>query len=112
MPLFLPFTNDGCRTIAVDTPSGMFSFTTYFMPLLRAWLCDIADGAGNALITGLALNVLVDNLLKGRGDTLEGYTLRVYSQTGGDNNTPDSLGGDCQAVLFLPGETVPALTES
>jgi hypothetical protein len=112
MALFLPFTNDGCRTIAVSTPAGMFSYTTYFMPLLRAWLCDIVDGAGNALITGLALNVLVDNLLKGRGDTLKDYTLRVYSMTGKENNTPDSLGSDCQAVLFLPGETVPDLVGS
>lgn len=107
--IMLPFTNDGCRTISVETSAGTFSFTTYFMPLIKTWLCDIADMAGKALITGLALNVMVDNLLKGRGNTLKGYMLRVYSLSGGENNTKNSLGNDCRAVLFLPGETVPEL---
>ena len=109
MPLILPFTSDGSRTVSVETPAGTFSFTTYFMPLIKAWLCDIADGAGNPLVTGLALNTLVTNLLKGHCSKLVDYTLRVYSMSGGENNTPDSLGGDCKAVLFMPGEDMPVL---
>ena len=105
----LPLTNDGSSKVTASTSAGLLTFRTYYMPLLPAWLMDIEDATGTKLITGLNLVTNVDNLLKGQGDVLKGFTMRVYSLSGKENNTPDSLGNDCQVVLFSPDETVPAL---
>jgi hypothetical protein len=105
----LPFTDDGSSKVTMPTSAGILTFVAYFMPLLPGWLVDISNANGTPLITGLNLVTNVDNLLKGQGDILNGYTLRVYSVSGVDNNTPDSLGKDCQVLLFSPGEVVPAI---
>lgn len=109
MAQFIPMTNDGCRRATITTLAGALTFRTYYLPRLSMWFCDIFDASGALLVGGMALVTKLDNLLKGMGDTLYGYTLRVYSQTGAENNTPDSLGGDCQLVLFGPDETIPSI---
>jgi hypothetical protein len=111
MAQILPLTNDSCRKVTVSTVAGLLVFRTYYLPLIGAWLCDIADASGNALLSGLNLAVKVDNLLKGQGDKFNGYTLRVYSLSGGECRTKESLGQDCKAVLFGPEDAIPGIYE-
>jgi hypothetical protein len=112
MAIVLPFSNDGASDQTVKTDAGLLRFRTYYMPLISSWLCDIADSVGNKLVSGLNLVTAVDNLIKGQGDTLYGYVLRVYGKNDAENDSPDSLGDTCIAVLFSPGEAVPDVYSS
>lgn len=106
MPQLIPLTNDGARQVTVATNAGVYTFTTYYVPLIQSWLMDIDDADGNRLITGMNLVSGVDNLLKGSAGKLNGATMRVYC-TEGENNTPDSLGVTSFLVLFSQDEEIP-----
>jgi hypothetical protein len=101
----IPLTNDGARTVTVETPAGQLQFYTYWQPLLSAWLMDIADGAGNPLLTGLALVAGTPNLLAGCGLSMfEGYALQVIEQDGDSRNSA-VWGNTALTILFDMTET-------
>jgi hypothetical protein len=108
MAQIIPLTNDGSRKVQVTTNAGILTFTTYYMPLIESWLCDIEDADGLALATGLNLVIAVDNLLKGR-NVLNDYILRVISKDGVENNSPETLGDTCQLIMASVDEYVPLI---
>lgn len=109
MPQLVPLTNDGCRRINVALGQNLYILETYYMPHIRCWLMDIYDMDGNPIITGISLNVGVDNLVAGKSVYFKNQTLRCVSPTGKENNTPDSLGTTCFLYYYPEGETPPKL---
>ena len=109
MAQILPLSNDGCSKATATTAAGVFTFTTYYMPLIKSWLMDMADSQGSTIIYGLNLQAGVDNLLKGLGNKYADIALRVISIDGTENNTPQSLGTTNFVVLFAPSEPLPQI---
>lgn len=70
---------------------------------------DIYDTADNPIITGICLNVGVQNLVKGKSSLFENQTIRCVSLDGSENNTPDSLGTTCVVLYYPKGEEPPVL---
>jgi hypothetical protein len=102
----IPLTNDGARTMTCETPAGQLTFYTYWQPLLSTWLMDLSDGAGNPLLTGMALVGGTPNLLAGTGlSQFDGYNLSVVEGNGGNSRSIDSWGNTAVLCLFNPGET-------
>lgn len=109
MPQIIPFTNDGCRTIDIALGENMFRMRTYYLPYTRTWVLDIMDQDDNPIITGIALNVGVANIVNGKDKIFEGQTIRCVSLDGTENNTPESLGTSCQVYYYSKDETAPTL---
>lgn len=109
MPQLIPLTNDGCRRINIALGQNMYILETCYLPHVQCWLMDIYDMANNPIITGISLNVGVDNLVAGKSELFENQTLRCVSPTGQENNTPDSLGTTCFLYYYPEGETPPKL---
>ena len=107
----IPLTSDGSRKVVVTTDAGILTFTTYYMTLIKSWLCDIEDANGVALVTGLNLVISVDNLLKGR-NVLKNHILRVISEGNTENNTSKSLGNKCFLILAANTEYIPPIYEA
>lgn len=104
--ILLPIDASGSRTFDIDTGTSVFSFRTYFSDGEKAvWLMDIETIEGEPLATGIALLPGSRNLLRGLGDTLEGYSLYV-TLWDGDEGALDAPGTYLFALFFLPGEDV------
>lgn len=101
MYIVLPITNDGCSELTVPTPAGLLTFTAYWAPLRSCWLCNIQDGNGGDVATGIALLSGCQNLLKGLGNTvLDGYQLTVLTNHS-DNAERNNETWGKQAILVL-----------
>jgi hypothetical protein len=104
----MPLTDDGCRELSVTTPAGIVTLRTYYSELASVWRCDIIDGAGATLLSGLSLVAGTPNLLKGMGVALlEGYSLEVVTSAMQDAERDSQVweSGLALLVLWLPGET-------
>ena len=110
MPVEIPVTPAGDRAVTVNVGPDVFMFRTYFVSGQDDhWLLDIRDGQGRELISGINLAPGIDNLLKGRGDALDGYQLVVLAGTGTEKNM-DAPGTTMFLVWFNPGEKNPFVT--
>ena len=109
MPQLIPLTNDGCRRINISLGQNRYILETYYLPHIRCWLMDIYSMDNTPIITGISLNVGVENLVAGKSDLFRNQTLRCVSPTGQENNTPDSLGTTCFLYYYPEGETPPKL---
>jgi hypothetical protein len=112
MYLVLPIANEGCSTMIVSTSAGVLTFTAYWSTGRSCWLCDLQDGAGADIATGIALLAGQQSLIKGLGNTaLDGYALTVLA--GADNGERDGEAWGASAVLVLsdPG-AAPVVTIS
>lgn len=107
MPVSIPVTAAGERVASVHVGPEVLQFRTYYVQGQdRRWLLDISAADGTPLAAGVALIPGVDNLLKGRGDTLEGCQLSVRL-TRGTERDPDAPGNGMQLVWHNPGEKNP-----
>lgn len=111
MPQLIPFNNEGCRTIDIALGENMFRMRTYYLPYTKTWVLDIMDQEDNPIIMGIALNVGVDNLVKGMSSIFKDQTIRCISLDGKENNTPDSLGTSCVVLYYPKGEKPKQLWE-
>lgn len=111
MPKLIPLTNAGARRITIALSENVFVIETYYMKDIRRWLMDIYDVNENPILTGICLNVGVDNLVKGKAEIFAGQTIRCVSSEGYENDTPDSLGNTCFVYYYPKGETPPILWE-
>jgi hypothetical protein len=103
MMIILPITNDGCRQFSVNTPAGLLTFTTYWLPLAGLWACDISDSNGADLMTGIALVAGTPNLLTGNVVTsLQGYALEVLKASDGEGERAYDAWGN-SALLLMRG---------
>ena len=108
MPVEIPATPSGERFVTVNVGPDIFIFRTYFAEGQdRHWLLDILDGQSNPLVSGINLVPGVDNLLKGRGDTLQGYQLYLSLIEGSEKDL-EALGNTMALIWFNPGEENPA----
>jgi hypothetical protein len=107
MPVEIPVTPAGERLVTVNLGPDSFMFRTYFVSGAdKHWLLDIRDRQGNALISGINLVPGVDNLLKGMGNTLEGYQLHLLVHEGSEKDL-EAPGNTMSLVWFNPGEKNP-----
>lgn len=107
MPVEIPITADGERIISVNIGPEIIMFRTYFVcGPDRHWLLDISDSQETPLITGINLVPGVDNLLKGMGDTLDGYQLHLLVLSGSEKDL-EAPGNTMALVWFNPGEDNP-----
>lgn len=107
MPVEIPVTPAGERIVSVNVGPDVFTFRTYFvLGADRHWLLDIQDGQGQPLILGINLVSGADNLLKGMGDTLEGYQLYLHVESGSEKDE-EALGNTMMLVWFNPEEKNP-----
>lgn len=111
MPQLIPVTNEGCRRITIALGENLFILETYYLPDIHRWLMDIYDIDENPILTGISLNVGVDNLVKGKAEIFRGQTIRCVSPEGLENTTPESLGTTCFLYYYPEGETPPVLWE-
>lgn len=107
MPSIIPFTNDGDRKITITLGENVFVLETYYLPNIRCWLLDIYDTEENPILTGISLNVGVDNLVKGKSDLFRNQAIRCLTLDGSENNSPESLGTSCVVVYYAEGEDIP-----
>lgn len=105
MPQLIPLTNDGCRRITVTLGQNNYMLETYYLPHIHCWLMDIYEMNGRSIITGISLNVGVDNLVAGKSVLFKNQTLRCVSINNTENNTPDSLGKTCFLIYYGENET-------
>lgn len=107
MPVEIPVTPAGERVVSVNVGPDIFIFRTYYAAGQdRHWLLDISDGQENPLITGINLTPGVDNLLKGMGDTLDGYQLHLVVAEGTEKDL-EAPGNTMFLVWYNPGEENP-----
>ena len=111
MPSIIPLTNDGSRKITITLGENVFILETYYLPHINRWLMDIYDIDENPILTGISLNIGVDNLVKGKAPIFEGQTIRCISIDGKDNTTPVSLGTTCFVLYYSKGENANKLYE-
>lgn len=104
MAKLIPLTNDGCRRINIALGQNMYILETYYLPHIRVWVMDIYDMNNNPIITGISLNVGVDNLVAGKSELFRNQTIRCVSVNNTENNTPDSLGKTCFVIYYGEGE--------
>ncbi len=104
----IPVNASGERTITVNVGPESFRFRTYFVSgESDHWLLDISDIQDRPLITGISLNPGPDNLLKGRGDTLEGYQLFAAVRPGTTGQELEAPGDSLYLIWLNPGESNP-----
>lgn len=107
MPIIIPVTPAGERFVTVNVGPEIFIFRTYFAyGEDQHWLLDIQDAQSNPLISGINLVPGVDNLLKGMGDTLEGYQLHLLVHDGTEKDL-EAPGNTMELIWFNPGEENP-----
>ena len=107
MPLQIPVTPAGERTVTVNVGPETFNFRTYFVHGQDShWLLDIQDVQQRPLISGINLVPGVDNLLKGMGDALDGYQLHLCVVSGSEKDL-EAPGNTMFLVWFNPGENNP-----
>ena len=107
MPIEIPVTPAGERFVTVNVGPAVFVFRTYFVyGADQHWLLDIMDGQSSALISGINLVPGVDNLLKGMGDALEGYSLYLMVFEGSEKDM-EAPGNTMALVWFNPDEENP-----
>lgn len=111
MPQIIPFNNEGCRTIDIALGDNMFRMRTYYLPYTKTWLMDIMDQEDNPIISGIALNPGVDNLVKGKAKIFQNQTIRCITVEGTDPYAPESLGVNLFVVYYEEDETPPKLWE-
>lgn len=104
MPTIIPMTADGARRVTVEVAGKRITFRTYYsVGQSPVWLLDLFDTDGTPLITGIALWPGSDNVLKGHGDTLNGYQLFVFA-TDDNPSSPNALGQSVTLWMYEPGE--------
>ena len=109
--IIIPLTSDGARRFSVTTSAGVLSFRTCRDSLDAKWLCDIADGNGTSIATGLALVAGTPNLLQGLGnDQLDGYALEVVTNGYPDSERYDGTWGNGAVLILREPGTPAALT--
>lgn len=107
MPVEIPVTPAGERIVSVNVGPDVFTFRTYYvLGADRHWLLDIQDGQNQPLVSGINLVPGVGNLLKGRGDTLEGYQLYLHVESGSEKDE-EAPGNTFFLLWFNPGEDNP-----
>ena len=110
--IVLPITNDGSARRVFTLPSvGVYSFRTYFDPHSNVWLCDIADGDGNGVATGVRLVAGTNNLIKGLGSTpFDGCGLFVVTPEYDDSERGPEVWSNPAYLVFGTAEEMPVLT--
>ncbi len=107
MPVEIPLTPAGERTVSVNVGPEVLTFRTYYAKgQERHWLLDIRDRQDAPLISGINLVPGVDNLLKGRGEVLEGRQLHLLVERGSEQDL-EAPGNTMTLVWFNPGEDNP-----
>lgn len=111
MPKLIPLTPAGDRVIQVNLGGETLSLRCYFVHgQSDHWLLDISDAQGRPLFSGLNLVPGLDNLLKGRGDSLENGRLLAVTRPragAGAETGLNAPGNDLFLVWLEPGETNP-----
>lgn len=104
MPVAIPVTNDGARRVTVELAGQRLTFRTYFSTGQKSmWLLDVYNDENVQLIAGINLVPGSDNVLKGHGDTLDGYQLYVLTMDE-NYNLPTALGSTVILMMYVPGE--------
>ena len=107
MPVFIPVTAAGERSVTVNVGPEIFTFRTYYAAGQdRHWLLDISDSQQRRLMAGINLTPGVDNLIKGMGEVLDGYQLHLVVDEGSEKD-PEAPGNTMFLVWFNPGEKNP-----
>lgn len=107
MPVEIPLSPDGERVISVNVGPEIFIFRTYFTYGADShWLLDIRNSQNQPLVSGINLVRGADNLLKGRGDTLEGYQLYLVVHSGSEKDL-NAPGNSMALIWFNPNEINP-----
>lgn len=108
MPMLIPLSSHGNRSIAVDTRGGgVYRFRSYYsMGMYDGWFLDIANYNEETLIKGVRIVPGCPNLLIGHGDRFAGRQL-ACAVLSGREDAPDALGNGTYLVWFNPGEVNP-----
>ncbi len=111
MPVEIPLSPAGERFVTVNVGPEIFIFRTYYTYGADShWLLDIRNSQNQPLISGINLVRGADNLLKGRGDTLEGYQLYLVVHRGSEKDL-NAPGNTMALIWFNPGEVNPFLPQ-
>ena len=111
MPVEIPLSPAGERFVTVNVGPEIFIFRTYCTYGADShWLLDIRNSQNQPLISGINLVRGADNLLKGRGDTLEGYQLYLVVHRGSEKDL-NAPGNTMALIWFNPGEVNPFLPQ-
>ena len=111
MPVEIPLNPAGERFVSVNVGPETFIFRSYYTYGADShWLLDIRNSQNQPLISGINLVRGANNLLKGRGDILNGYQLFlvVYQGSEKDLNAP---GNSMALIWFNHNEENPFLDQ-
>lgn len=96
----IPLTASENQTVSVVLLNVTYRMTLQWREAAQCWFLDIADGAGDPLVQGIAL-VTGSNLLRQHQYLGIGGGLVVMCDTGTDVPTFDNLGVSAH-LLFVP----------
>lgn len=107
MPVLLPMTADGCRSVMVeDLPGGPKRFRSHYSQgQADGWFLDVFEPGGKALLRGIRCVPGAADLLKGQGDRFREALVCVA--LAGSEAAPEALGNAVQLVWFGEGEANP-----
>ena len=105
MGVEVPTTDAGARSATYLIGDKYLTFRTYYSSGQQdLWLLDIYDYDGNPLIVGIAILPGSDNVIKGHGDTLNGFQLYVLNMDTLPVGDVKALGESLHLIAYAPGE--------